>query len=193
VRLAIERWRQGQKNQSREQLVFLDETGVTTSMTLRYGRTPKGEVCVDHAPHRHWHTNTFIAGLRSDRVEAPWLLDGPLNGEAFLYYIQELLGSTLPPGEIVVADNLSRRKVAGVREVVAARGAQIIFLPPYSPDLNLIENLLAKLKALLRKAAERHFNALVDCIKMILENANSEECANHFIAAGYLRHESKMF
>ena len=140
-----------------------------------------------HAPHGHWHTNTFIAALRSDRVEAPWLLDGPMNGEAFLHYIQEVLGPTLQPGDIVVADNLSSHKVAGVREAVAARGAQIIFLPPYSPDLNPIENFFAKLKALLRKAAERHFDALVDRIKIILENVTTEECANYFIAAGYVK------
>lgn len=160
---------------------------MTTSMTRRYGRAPKGERCVDHAPHGHWHTNTFIAALRSDRVEAPWLLDGPMNGEAFLHYVQDVLGPTLQPGDIVVADNLSSHKVAGVREAVAARGAQIIFLPPYSPDLNPIENLFAKLKALLRKAAERHFDALVDRIKIILENVTTEECANYFIAAGYVK------
>lgn len=165
MRLARDQWREKQKDQSRQQLVFLDETGVTTSMTRRYGRAPKGERCVDHAPHGHWHTNTFIAALRLDRVEAPWLLDGPMNGEAFLHYIQEVLGPTLQPGDIVVADNLSSHKVAGVREAVAAHGAQIIFLPPYSPDLNPIENFFAKLKDLLRKAAERHFDALVDRIK----------------------------
>lgn len=124
-------------------------------MTRRYGRAPKGERCLDHAPHGHWHTNTFIAALRSDRIEAPWLLDGPMNGEAFLHYIQEVLGPTLQPGDIVAADNLSSHKVAGVHEGVTTRGAQIIFLPPYSPNLNPIENFFAKLKALLRKAAER--------------------------------------
>jgi transposase len=187
VRLARDQWREKQKDQSRQQLVFLDETGVTTSMTRRYGRAPKGERCLDHAPHSHWHTNTFIAALRSDRVEAPWLLDGPMNGEAFLHYIQEVLGPTLQPGDIVVADNLSSHKVAGVHEAVTARGAQIIFLPPYSPDLNPIENFFAKLKALLRKAAERHFDALVDRIKMILQSVTIEECANYFIAAGYVK------
>lgn len=187
ARLAREQWRQGQKDQSREHRVFLDETRVTTSMTRRYGRAPKGERCVDHAPHGHWHTNTFIAALSSDRVGAPWLLDGPINGEVFLHYIQEVLGPTLQPGDIVVADNLSSQKVAGVREAVAARGAQIIFLPPYSPELNPIKNFFAKLKALLRKAAERHFDALVDRIKIILENVTTEECANYFIAAGYAK------
>jgi transposase len=187
VRLAREQWRQGQKQQSREQLVFLDETGVTTSMTRRYGRAPKGERCVDHTPHGHWHTNTFIAALRADRLEAPWLLDGPMNGEAFLHYIQEVLGPTLQPGDIVVADNLSSHKVAGVREAVEACGAHIIFLPPYSPDLNPIENFFAKFKALLRKAAERHFDTLVDRIKIILENVTTEECTNYFIAAGYVK------
>jgi transposase len=110
-----------------------------------------------------------------------------MNGEAFLHYIQEVLGPTLQPGDIVVADNLSSHKVAGVHEAVTARGAQIIFLPPYSPDLNPIENFFAKLKALLRKAAERHFDALVDRIKIILHSVTIEECANYFIAAGYVK------
>jgi len=113
VRLARDQWREKQKDQSRQQLVFLDETGVTTSMTRRYGRAPKGERCVDHAPHGHWHTNTFIAALRLDRVEAPWILDGPMNGEAFLHYIREVLGPTLQPGDIVVADSLSSPKWPG--------------------------------------------------------------------------------
>ena len=137
-------------------------------MTRRYGWAPKGERCVDHAPHGHWHTNTFIAALRLDRVEAPWLLDGPMNGEAFLHYIQEVLGPTLQPGDIVVADNLSSHKVDGVREAVAAHGAQIIFLPPYSPDLNPIENFFAKLKALLRKAAERRRRALPNFLRHLI-------------------------
>jgi len=137
-------------------------------MIRRYGRAPKGERCVDHAPHGHLHTNTFITALRLDRVEAPWLLDGPMNGEAFLHYIQEVLGPTLQPGDIVVADNLSSHKVAGVREAVAARGAQIIFLPPYSPDLNPIENFLAKIKALLRKAAASQRGALPNFLRHLI-------------------------
>ena len=154
-------------------------------MTRRYGRAPKGERCVDHAPHGHWHTNTFIAALRLDRVEAPWLLDGPMNGEAFLHYIQEVLGPTLQPGDIVVADNLSSHKVAGVREAVAAHGAQIIFLPPYSPDLNPIENFFAKLKALLRKAAERTVEATWQRIGHLLDAFPPHECANYLRNSGY--------
>ena len=122
-------------------------------MTRRYGRAPKGERCLDHAPHGHWHTNTFIAALRSDRIEAPWLLDGPMNGEAFLHYIQEVLGPTLQPGDIVVADNLSSHKVAGVHEAVIARGAQIIFLPPYSPELNPDELVWGNVKTRIAKMA----------------------------------------
>ena len=154
-------------------------------MTRRYGRAPKGERCLDHAPHGHWHTNTFIAALRSDRIEAPWLLDGPMNGEAFLHYIQEVLGPTLQPGDIVVTDNLSSHKVAGVREAVAAHGAQIIFLPPYSPDLNPIENAFAKLKAMLRKAGERTVDGLWAAIGRLVDVFTPTECANYFAAAGY--------
>jgi len=154
-------------------------------MTRRYGRAPKGERCLDHAPHGHWHTNTFIAALRSDRIEAPWLLDGPMNGEAFLHYIQEVLGPTLQPGDIVVADNLSSHKVAGVHEAVIARGAQIIFLPPYSPDLNPIEMIWSDVNALLRKAHACNHSNLLTAIAAALCVVPSQDALGWFAACGY--------
>lgn len=170
---------------ARERLVFLDETGVATNMTRLYGRAPKGERVVCHAPRGHWHTNTFIAALRHDGIEAPWLLDGPMNGEAFLEYVRSVLGPTLRPGDIVIADNLGSHKVSGVREAIEERSATIIYLPPYSPDLNPIENFFSKFKSLLRKAAERNFPALLERIRDILLLVSSRECSNYLSAAGY--------
>jgi len=170
---------------ARERLVFLDETGVATNMTRLYGRAPKGERVVCHAPRGHWHTNTFIAALHHDGIEAPWLLDGPMNGEAFLEYVRSVLGPTLRPGDIVIADNLGSHKVSGVREAIEERGATIIYLPPYSPDLNPIENFFSKFKSLLRKAAEREFPALIERIRDILLSVSTRECSNYLTAAGY--------
>ena len=155
-------------------------------MTRRYGRAQKGKRCVDKVPHGHWHTNTFVAALRSDGLEAPWLLDGPMNGPAFLEYVCQVLGPTLRPGDLVIADNLSSHKVAGVREAIEARGASLMFLPPYSPDLNPIENFFAKLKAHLRKAAQHCFDSLLLSTASILHSLSSQECSNYFRAAGYV-------
>ena len=136
--------------------VFLDETGVSTNMVRRYGWASRGERLVDAAPHGHWRTTTFVAGLRGTGVVAPLVLDGPMTGEAFLAYVEQFLAPALSPGDVVVLDNLAAHKVAGVREAIAAVGASILYLPPYSPDLNPIEQAFAKLKALLRKAADPH-------------------------------------
>jgi transposase len=155
-------------------------------MTRRYGRAEKGARCVDRVPHGHWQTNTFIAALRHDTLEAPWLLDGPINGETFLQYVRHVLCPTLQPGDVVVADNLSSHKVAGVREAIEACAATLVFLPPYSPDFNPIENFFAKLKALLRKAAQRNFNDLIENISAILQSVTNQECANYFRASGYV-------
>lgn len=167
-------------------LVFLDETGVSTNLTRRYGRAPKGKRCVDRVPHGHWQTSTFIAALRHDSLEAPWVLDGPMNGEAFREYVRRVLIPTLHAGDVVVADNLSSHKVAGVREAIEACGAQLLFLPPYSPDFNPIENFFAKLKALLRKAAKRNFEGLLQAVASILDTLTAQECHNYFKAAGYV-------
>jgi transposase len=165
--------------------VFLDETGASTNMTRLRGRAPIGERCVASVPHGHWKTTTFIAGLRVGEVSAPMVLDGPMDGEAFLVYVREFLCPTLKPGDIVIADNLSSHKVAGVREAIEATGAELRYLPPYSPDLNPIEMLFSKLKTLLRKAAHRTVDALWNEIGKLLHTCSPAECANYFNAAGY--------
>jgi transposase len=145
-----------------KRLVFVDETGSATNMIRRYGRSPKGKRLLGRAPFGHWKTTTFIAGLRHDGIVAPFVIDRPMNGEIFLRWVKTCLVPTLSPGDIVVMDNLPAHKVAGVREAIEAAGAELRYLPPYSPDLNPIEMMFAKLKALLRKAAERTIAALWD-------------------------------
>jgi transposase len=167
-------------------LVFLDETGASTNMTRRYGRSPRGQRCVAAAPYGHWKTTTFIAGLRHDSITAPMVIDGPMDGAAFLAYVRTFLCPTLHAGDIVIADNLGSHKVAGVREAIEATGATIHYLPPYSPDLNPIERLFAKLKALLRKAAKRSVDALWNHIGVLLDTFSPAECRNYFASAGYV-------
>lgn len=166
--------------------MFLDETGASTNMTRRYGRAPVGERCVACVPHGHWKTTTFIAGLRVDALTAPMVLDGPMDGEAFLVYVREFLCPTLRPGDMVIADNLPSHKVAGVREAIEAVGATLCFLPPYSPDLNPIEKLFSKLKALLKKTACRTIGELWDEIGRLLDAFSPEECKNYFESSGYV-------
>ena len=165
--------------------MFLDETGVTTNMTRTHGRAPKGERCVAAVPHGQWQSTTFIAGLRVDALTAPMVLDGPMDGAAFRSYVRNFLCPTLQPGDIVIADNLSSHKVAGVRQTIEAAGASFCHLPSYSPDFNPIENLFAKLKALLNKAAHRSVAALWQEIGNLLDAFSPAECANYFKAAGY--------
>lgn len=165
--------------------VFLDETGATTNMVRRYGWAPKGERLVDAAPFGHWRTTTFVADLRSTGIIAPLVLDGPMNGEAFRAYVEQFLAPALSPGDVVVMDNLAAHKVAGVREAVAAAGASILYLPPYSPDLHPIEQMFAKLKSLLRKAAVRTRDALWDTIGQLLDAFSPAECRNYLENSGY--------
>ena len=167
--------------------MFLDESGVNTKMARPKGRARKGQRLVASIPHGHWSTNTFIAGLRHDGIVAPWLLDGPMNGDAFLTYIATQLAPSLTPDDIVIMDNLSTHKVKGVRELIEARGASLLYLPSYSPDLNPIEMAFAKLKALLRKAAERTEDALCERIGQLLETYTPQECSNYLTHAGYDR------
>ncbi len=167
--------------------MFLDESGVNTKMARLRGRAPKGQRLVASIPHGHWSTNTFIAGLRHDGIVAPWLLNGPMNGDAFLTYIATQLAPCLSPGDIVVMDNLSTHKVKGVRKLIEATGARLLYLPPYSPDLNPIEMVFAKLKARLRKAAERTEDALCERIGQLLETYTPKECSNYLTHAGYGR------
>jgi transposase len=168
-------------------LVFLDETGAATNMARRYGRAPIGQRCVAAIAHGHWNITTFIAALRYHELTAPLVIDGAMDGDAFLVYVRRFLGPTLTPGDIVIADNLPSHKGAGVREAIEAQGATLHYLPPYSPDLNPIEQLCAKLKALLRKAAKRTVDALWTEIANLLPAFSPQECENYFRSAGYIR------
>jgi transposase len=149
------------------------------------GRCPRGERLFASMPHGHWRTTTFVAGLRLNGMDAPMVIDGPMNGEAFLAYVRHVLVPTLRAGDVVVMDNLGCHKSPKVREAIEAAGAELRFLPPYSPDFNPIEHAFAKLKALLRKAAARTRNALWDAVAHILDAFTPHECANYFTATGY--------
>lgn len=176
---------EGQPSLDPAALVFIDESGISTNMARLRGRAPRGERLVGKVPNGHWKTTTFVAALRSTALTAPCLIDGPMNGNAFLAYVEQILAPTLAPGDIVVLDNLSAHKVAGVRQAIEATGARLLYLPPYSPDFNPIEQLFAKLKALLRKAAERSVDGLWNRIASLLSAFPPEECANYLRNAGY--------
>ena len=154
-------------------------------MARRYGRAPKGERLRVGIPHGHWKTTTFVAGLRLTGVIAPMVLDGPINGRAFQAYVDQVLVPELKPGDIVIMDNLASHKGANVRAAIEAAGATLLYLPPYSPDFNPIENAFSKLKAMLRKAAERTVDGLWNRIGDLLPSFSPQECANYFSAAGY--------
>jgi len=149
------------------------------------GRAPRGERLRAGIPHGHWKTTTFIGGLRLTGMDAPMVIDGPINGEIFLAYVEQVLVPVLRPGDVVIMDNLGSHKSAAVRAAIAAAGAELMFLPPYSPDFNPIENAFAKLKALLRKAAERTRDGLWDAVAKAIDTYTPQECANYFTAAGY--------
>ena len=165
--------------------VFLDETGASTNMVRRYGRCARGERLVDATPWGHWKTTTFVAGLRAGGMVAPLVLDGPMTGAWFRAYVEQMLAPALSPGDVVVMDNLAAHKVAGVREAIQAVGASVLYLPPYSPDLNPIEQLFAKLKAMLRSAAARSKDALWTTIGQALDAFPEHECRNYLAHCGY--------
>ena len=154
-------------------------------MTRTHGRSRRGERLVAKVPHGRWHTLTFLAALRSDRIDAPCVIDGPVNGESFRAYVEQVLIPTLKPGDIVIIDNLGSHKGKSVRRAIRAAGAKLFFLPPYSPDLNPIEQVFAKLKTLLRKAAERTAETTWRRIGALLEAFTPQECANYFANSGY--------
>lgn len=178
-------WFDGQLDLDPERLIFIDETAASTKMARLRGRAPRGERCRAAVPHGHWKTTTFTAGLRLSGMAAPMLLDGPMNGPAFLAYTEQVLAPELRPGDIVVMDNLPAHKISGVREAIASVGARLLFLPPYSPDFNPIEMAFSKLKALLRKAAARTVDELWSVVADCLEAFTPEECSHYFQAAGY--------
>lgn len=154
-------------------------------MARTRGRAPRGERLRAAIPHGHWKTTTFVAGLRNTGMVAPMVLDGPINGVAFQAYVDQVLVPDLRYGDVVIMDNLSSHKRPGIRAAIEAAGASLLYLPPYSPDFNPIENAFAKLKAMLRKAAERTINGLWSAIGDIIDTFTPTECANYFAAAGY--------
>ena len=166
-------------------LVFIDETWAKTNMTRTHGRCARGQRLVAKVPHGHWKTLTFLAALRHDAITAPFVLDGPINGDWFLAYVEQVLVPTLKPGDVVVMDNLGSHKGKAVRRAIRKAGAHLLFLPPYSPDLNPIEQVFAKLKTLLRKAAERTVEATWRRIGKLLDHFSADECANYLVNSGY--------
>jgi transposase len=169
-----------------ERLVFIDETWAATNMTRSHGRAPKCCRCVGSAPLGDWQTTTFVAGLRHSRLTAPMVVDGPMDGELFVAWVEQFLCPTLRAGDIVILDNLSSHKVEGVQQAIALVGAMVLYLPPYSPDLNPIEKLFSKLKTLLRKAAKRSTDELWKEIGELLNTVTASECANYFASSGYV-------
>lgn len=179
------RWKIHQGRLDPSRLVFIDETWAKTNMTRSHGRCTRGRRLVAKVPHGRWRTLTFLAALRRDRIDAPCVIDGPINGKSFLAYVEQMLVPTLAPGDIVVMDNLGSHKGRAVRRAIRAAGAKLFFLPPYSPDLNPIEQVFAKLKTLLRKADERTVEATWRRIGTILDQFTPVECQNYLVNAGY--------
>ena len=182
---AREDWRRDQPSLDRAHLVFIDETGTRTNIVRTRGRARRGARLIDRVPHGHWKITTFVAGLRCGEITAPFVIDRPMNSAIFLAYVERCLVPTLKGGDIVIMDNLKPHKAAGVREEIEAAGAKVLYLPPYSPDLNPIEMAFAKLKAMLRKAAERSIDTLWTRIGTLLEQFTADECLAYLRHSGY--------
>ena len=174
---------QGRVHPSR--LVFIDEPWTKTNMASLRGWAQRGARLLTKVPHGHWNTMTFLAALRHDRIDAPWLLEGPIDSESFAIYVEKLLVPMLRPGDIVVMDNLGSHKGKTIRRLIRSVGAKLLFLPKYSPDLNPIEQVFAKLKHLLRKAAARTADDVSTAIGQLLGAFTKNECANYFKNSGY--------
>jgi transposase len=185
VVLARQGWRERQPILAMARLIFIDETGTATNMVRRHGRSPRGLRVKGYAPNGHWKTTTFVAGLTQSGIIAPLVVDAPMNRAIFTQYVRQFLAPELKPGDIVVMDNLSSHKSADVEAAITSRGARLLFLPPYSPDLNPIEMVFAKLKTLLRTAAERTRDDLWQRIGSLIELFKPDECANYIRHAGY--------
>jgi transposase len=178
-------WTKYQNRVDAMRLVFIDETWTRTDMALLRGWAPRGSRLVAKVPHGRWKTMTFLAALRHDRIDAPWFIEGPIHGESFRLYVKEVLLPTLRQGDIVILDNLGSHKSKAVRQLIRSVGARIFFLPKYSPDLNPIEQVFAKLKHLLRKAAARTADAVCAAIADALDAFTPQECANYLKNSGY--------
>jgi len=180
-----EEWKSRQADFSPERLVFLDETWAKTNLTPLRGRAPKGKRLIARVPHGHWKTTTFLAAMRHSGLTAPLVVDGAMNGPIFLAYVRQQLVRELNAGDVVVMDNLAAHKVAGVKEAIEAVGATVAYLPPYSPDLNPIETVFSKFKALLRRAEERTVEDLWKTCGKLSDCFPETECRNHFRHCGY--------
>jgi putative transposase len=180
-------WKARQKRIEPARLVFIDETWAKTNMAPLRGWGARGRRLRAKVPQGRWKTMTFLAALRNDRIDAPWLLDGPINGERFRLYIEKVLVPTLRAGDIVIVDNLGSHKGRAVRNIIRSAGAKLLFLPKYSPDLNPIEQVFAKLKHLLRKATARNFDTVTTAIGELLGSFTPQECDNYFRNSGYER------
>ena len=178
-------WQEERPSWQAEQLVFLDETSLNTRMGRLFGRSPKGERCRGALPFGRWQSFTFLAALRCDQITAPWLMDGPMDGAMFRAWVEHQLAPTLRAGDRVICDNLACHTVAGVRELIEARGATLRPLPAYSPDLNPIEPAIAKIKAGLRTAAKRTWLTLQRAAARVLDTFSAQHCANFFAHCGY--------
>ncbi|MGO9773510.1 MAG: IS630 family transposase [Roseiarcus sp.] len=185
VEAAREDWFEGQLDLDPLKLVFIDETSISTNMARRFGWAPRGERCRAAVPFGHWKTTTLVAALRFDRIDAPMTIDGALDGDSFRAYVEQVLAPTLSAGEVVVMDNVSVHKVAGVREAIAAKGAGVLYLPGYSPDFNPIEKSFSKLKSILQRIAARTAEALQAAVGEALRSFTPNECMNYFAACGY--------
>jgi transposase len=166
-------------------LVFIDETGLNTKLARLYGRSPRGERCLSAVPHGHWQSSTFIAALRHEQITAPFLVDGPIDAEVFLVYLQQVLVPCLRPGDVLVLDNLATHKVQGVEPILRAKDVELRYLPPYSPDFNPIEPAFAKLKARLRQAAARTLERLLAALADSLDTFSAADCRAFFRHAQY--------
>ncbi len=179
------RWKARQGSIDLKRLVFIDETWAKTNMAPLRGWAKRGKRLIGYAPFGHWNTMTFVAALRHDGIVAPWVIDGPINGASFRTYVEQVLAPELRPDDIVVMDNLGSHKAPAIRQAIRATGAKLFYLPAYSPDLNPIEQVIAKLKHLLRKAAERTKEALWRRIGSLLDQFSPQECENYIRNAGY--------
>jgi transposase len=180
-----EAWSAVQPGLDPEKLVFVDETGASTKMARLRGRAPRGQRCRAPIPHGHWKTTTLVAGLRLGGMTAPMVIDGAMNGAAFLAWTRQMLVPSLREGDVVVMDNLPAHKLAAVRAAIEAAGARLELLPPYSPDFNPIEQAFAQIKAFLRKAATRTVPTLWNAIAEALDAVTPDFAANYFAKAGY--------
>jgi transposase len=178
-------WQENQSKLDPEKLVFIDETCAKTNMTRTYGRSHSGSRVVEHVPFGRWETTTFLGALRTTGFVSPLTIDGPINGAIFLAWVEQHLTPTLSPGDVVIMDNLSSHKVKGVREAIEAVGAELRYLPPYSPDLNPIELAFSKLKKLLRDGAQRTVDKLWELCGTILDHFTDDECRNYMRHCGY--------